>query len=124
MNKLLYIFIGGGLGASARYAISLLTLKLTKPIWVGTFLVNVIGCLVLGYIFGFALSKPSLLPENIKLGITVGFLGGLTTFSTFGLETFTFLKDGKLLAGLGYILASCVMGILCAGLGYWLANRI
>jgi CrcB protein len=124
MNKLLYIFIGGGLGASARYAISLLTLKLTKPIWVGTFLVNVIGCLVLGYIFGFALSKPSLLPENIKLGITVGFLGGLTTFSTFGLETFTFLKDGKLLAGVGYILASCVMGILCAGLGYWLANRI
>ena len=124
MTKLLFVFFGGGLGASARYAVSLFILKLAKPMWLGTFAVNAIGCLVLGYLFGLTLSKPNLFPENLKLGLTVGFLGGLTTFSTFSLETLTFLKDGKLLAGVGYMLISCVVGLSCAGLGYWLSHRI
>lgn len=124
MTKLLFVFLGGGLGASARYAATLFTLKLVKPMWMGTFAVNAIGCLAIGYLFGLTLAKPNLLPENLKLGLTVGFLGGLTTFSTFSLETLTFLKDGKLLAGIGYMLISCVIGLSCAGLGYWLSQRI
>lgn len=124
MTKLLLIFFGGGLGASTRYAVSLFILKLAKPMWLGTFVVNAVGCLVLGYLLGLTIAKPNLLPENLKLGLTVGFLGGLTTFSTFSLETLTFLKDGKLLAGVGYMLISCVVGLSCAGLGYWLSHRI
>ena len=124
MTRLLYIFLGGGIGACVRYGISLSALKINKPMWVGTFAVNIIGCLLIGYMAGLILAKPNLLSDNLKFGLTVGFLGGLTTFSTFSLETLTLLKDGKLLVGIGYMVLSCVIGLLCAGFGYYLASKI
>lgn len=124
MSKLLFIFLGGGIGASARYAMTLYVLKLHRPLWMGTLTVNTLGCLAIGYIAGLMLAKPNFLPEDLKLGLTVGFLGGLTTFSTFSLETFVFFKEGKPFTGLGYMLVSCVLGLSCAGLGYWLSSRV
>ena len=124
MSKFFFIFLGGGIGASIRYMASLLALKLARPMWMGTFAVNALGCLVLGYLFGLTLAKPNFLSENLKLGISIGFLGGLTTFSTFSLETFSFFKEGNFLLGMGYMLMSCMVGLACAGLGYWLSSHL
>ncbi len=124
MTKLLCIFLGGGIGASLRYAFSVLALKIDKPMWVGTFTVNIIGCLLIGYIIGLVFVKPNLMSDNLRLGLTVGFLGGLTTFSTFSLETLNFFKDGKILAGTSYMLISCVIGLSCAAFGYWISGKM
>ncbi len=69
MTKLLYIFLGGGIGACVRYGISLSALKLNKPLWVGTFTVNIIGCLLICYLAGLVLARPNLLPDNLKFGL-------------------------------------------------------
>ena len=124
MNKLLFIFIGGGLGSVLRYAISLFFLKSQRFACFGTFTTNIIGCLLIGYVYGLVMAKTQLFSENIKAAITIGFLGGLTTFSTFSLETLVFLKDGKLWISLGYILLSIITGLFCVWLGYVFANRI
>lgn len=123
MSKLLFIFIGGGVGASLRYAISLLFLHQHKPLWLGTLTANTVGCFLIGCIYGILLSKSQFLSDHLKLGLTVGFLGGLTTFSTFSWETLTFLKEAKLLAGIGYMQASCLVGLLCAWAGYLVSGR-
>jgi len=75
MTKLLYIFLGGGIGACVRYGISLSAIKINKPMWVGTFTVNIIGCLLIGYIAGLVLAKSNLLSDTLKLGLTVDLLG-------------------------------------------------
>lgn len=99
------IFCGAGLGGCLRYWISSVAYKYL-PVYFpyGTFAVNLIGSLVLGIlIFGF--DEKELLNSNIKLFLGIGLCGGLTTFSTFSLETFNLLIDYEfLLAGLNIII--------------------
>lgn len=117
------IFIGGGLGAVLRYTISYLSKTIFQMPILGTFAVNLIGCFLIGYIFGVTLDKFQTISPVLKLFITVGFLGGLTTFSTFSLEGFELIKNGKLLAALLYIGSSCILGLLLVSAGYFLANN-
>ncbi len=104
MNYLL-VTIGAGLGGGLRYFISNLASK-QFPIYFpfGTLLVNALGSLILGIlIFGF--DDKELLSSNMKLLLGVGFCGGLTTFSTFSLETINLLRDTQFLfAGLNIFL--------------------
>ena len=62
------------------------------------------------------------LSNEVKLFITAGFLGGLTTFSTFNNETFCLLKDGKIFLGTGYMVLSCLIGLGFTYLGYQLGE--
>ena len=98
MINLLAIFTGGGIGAVCRYLITQLVIKFagTAYMFAGTFCANVIGCFLIGYIFGISMQKAELISPALKLFLTVGFLGGLTTFSTFSCEAFCFIKDGKI----------------------------
>ena len=122
MLNILAVFLGGGIGASCRYAITKISEKLFGIAHFGTFSANIIGCFIIGYIFGLLMQKTDLFHPAIKLFLTVGFLGGLTTFSTFSCEAFCFIKDGKILHCALYVLASFTVGLLATLAGYMLAK--
>lgn len=105
---------GGGL---ARYYLSgwVYTL-LGRAFPYGTFAVNIIGAYLIGLIMELGL-RSTLVPDTLRLGLTVGFLGGLTTFSTFSYETFSLLEDGRFLVAFANILASVAVCLLFTWLG-------
>ena len=120
-EEFIAIFIGGGLGAVLRYLLTKCSHKFCGLPHIGTFVANILGCLLIGYVFAITMDKVKL-PDSAKLFITVGFLGGLTTFSTFNNETFCLLKDGKPLLGIGYMFFSCILGLSFTLLGYHLGK--
>ena len=121
--KIISVFIGGGLGAILRFVVSGFSKKYFMTSIFGTLFVNLLGCLLIGYVFGYILNKTELFPEVFKIFIVAGFLGGLTTFSTFNLEIFEFLRVGKIFQGLLYMFLSCVFGLFFTYVGY-LASKI
>ncbi len=120
--KFLSVFIGGGIGAMLRFAVSVLSKKYFMTPIFGTFFVNIFGCLLIGIIFGYVLNKTEMLSEILKIFIVVGFLGGLTTFSTFNLEMFELIKSGKVTTSLLYMFLSIVFGLLFTYFGYLISK--
>lgn len=95
MQKLLFVGIGGFIGASLRYLISVNSAKLFGTrLPYGTLIVNVLGAILIGLIIELSLTK-SLIPSNLKLFLTTGIMGGLTTFSTFSYETIGLFSAGS-----------------------------
>lgn len=123
MSSYFYVFLGGGLGAFARYLLSLVNLsKLsfgTFPI--NTFITNIVGSFVIGLISAINLKNSSLSPQMV-LFLKTGICGGFTTFSTFSLETFSLLEKGNYSTALIYMLLSSIFGILSVALGYYLVK--
>ncbi len=116
MLKIFLVFIGGGLGATLRY---LLTIFLSGRIGnfpFGTLVINIIGCFVMGVAFGFFAGKPD--AEAYRVFITVGFLGGFTTLSAFFAETLALASEGQFLfvtistfGNLFVAFFACVLGL-------------
>ena len=105
---------GGGL---ARYYLSGWVYGLLgRSFPYGTLVVNVIGAYCIGLIMEFGL-RSTVISDTLRLGLTVGFLGGLTTFSTFSYETFRLLEDGQFLPAFTNVLASVLVCLLCTWLG-------
>ena len=123
MTSLLFVALGGALGAAGRYVLSLLPVNEKFPC--STLLVNLAGAVLIGFLAGCAGRIPRLAPE-LRLLLQTGFCGGFTTFSTFSLEAVTLFQNGKYLLGGAYILASvalCVAGVLLGqALAQMLAN--
>jgi CrcB protein len=91
----LAIAIGGGLGAVARHAVShLFNLRFGTTFPAGIFVVNAIGCLTIGLLAGLIASTRLHLGEVGRTFVFVGILGGFTTFSSYGLDTYTLLRGG------------------------------
>lgn len=122
MLNILAVFLGGGIGAACRYLITMISNRFFGIAHWGTFSANIIGCFLIGYIFGYTLEKVKGFPPALKLFLTVGFLGGLTTFSTFSCESFCFLRDGKILHCALYMLASFAIGLCATFAGFMLAK--
>ncbi len=123
MAKLLLIAAGGAAGAVLRYLGAGWGQSLTTgPFPLGTLLVNILGCLLIGFL-GAAFAGPILVREEYRLALLVGFLGGFTTFSTFGWETFLLLNDGQKWRALLNLLASNVLGVAAVWIGYRMAQR-
>lgn len=123
MFKYISVFIGGGLGANLRYLISLLAANYGAS-YQGTFIINMTGCLFIGFVSYLALEKSDSFDSNLKLFLITGIAGGFTTFSTFSYEAFMLIKDGQILTSLIYILLSGVIGIFATALGMFLAKII
>ncbi len=127
MPAALLIFLGGGLGALARWGLSLGVQSLAEKTALhrfpaGILACNLLGCLAIGAIFGAFISRqpPSWL---FPLAVT-GFLGGFTTFSAFGNDTRVLLGSGLGTLALANILLSTLGGIACVILGYRLTATI
>ena len=120
---LLYIALGGGLGAIARYVLGgwvQVATGATFP-W-GTLLINVSGSLLLGFLYVLLEGSPAAREWRAFVGI--GFCGGYTTFSTFSYETARLLQDGQLGRAGTYILASALLSIAGALVGFRLASAV
>ena len=122
MTKLLLIALGGAVGSMARYGTGSLLLDVTerKLFPFGTLAVNLLGCLIIGYLNG--LLDDRLIRPEFRFLLVVGFLGGYTTFSTFGWETAAFLRDRQYLYAAYYVLANNLLGVALVVVGYALSR--
>lgn len=123
MINLLAIFIGGGLGSLGRYGVTMLLKTYSLDFPFATLAVNFIGSFILGFAIALFWNK---LPVNdtLKLAVTVGFCGGLTTFSTFSWETFDLIKNGEFVLAILYTLISILICVLAISLGAFLTKYV
>lgn len=123
MDKLWLVFIGGGVGSLLRYSTTLLSARLfgTAYPW-GTAIVNLVGCFIIGVVYSLA-ERGQWIGPSARLFIMTGFLGGLTTFSTFGLESVNAYKTAGGAALLINVLVHNVGGLTLAFLGM-MATRL
>lgn len=107
--SLLAVALGGSLGALCRYGIAQwIAMTWPKAFPLATLTVNLIGCLIIGILYGLWASRPEFSPV-LRQGLFIGFLGAFTTFSTFSLDALRLMENGESLLALGYILLSvCV----------------
>jgi CrcB protein len=119
MYKLLLIALGGALGTLARYGTHVLarTVGERADFPVATLTVNLVGCFAIGLLQGLLLERWPV-REEYRLMVVVGFLGGFTTFSTFGWDAAEFLHDRRFVRGMVYVVASNVVGIALVFAGY------
>jgi CrcB protein len=123
MTLVLFVAVGGALGAVARYGLSGWVQSVaggTFP-W-GTLVVNLLGCFLLG--FAFRVLQLSAVSPALRGAVTVGFLGAFTTFSTFGLETVGLLQDGRWARAVAYVGGSVAVGLVAVLAGLWLATGL
>jgi len=117
IRTLLLIAIGGGIGSMLRYLTSLAIEKYCATIFpLATFIVNVLGCLLIGIIMGL-LEKNQMTNASMKWLLVTGFCGGYTTFSTFGYENISLLQGQHSGLAFLYIAASVIAGLLAVWLG-------
>jgi len=115
---------GGFIGAIFRYGLSGFVQRSASlaAFPFGTLAVNMIGCLLIGLTVGVIDSRQMVNPE-LRSFILVGLLGGFTTYSTFGLETFALLRDADYLRAAGNVLVHIVLGLALVWIGYSLASK-
>ncbi|MBU3055865.1 fluoride efflux transporter CrcB [Pseudomonas indica] len=117
IRLILAVAAGGIAGTLLRFAVaSWVTAHLPKYFPVATLTVNLVGCMLIGYLYGLFLGRPEL-PVEIRSGLLLGFLGALTTFSSFSLDTLRLLENGELPIALGYVAISVVGGLLATWAG-------
>jgi len=119
LHALLVVGLGGAIGSIARYLLATWTMQAAAPekFPLGTFAVNLIGCLAAGLLAGWAERHPGVLSPDLRALLFVGLLGGFTTFSAFGLETAQLLRRGEWLVASGYVGGSVLLGLALVLLG-------
>jgi CrcB protein len=111
IKNFLLVGLGGGIGSMARYLCQRwFNENYPHPFPWGTFIVNLIGCFLIGIIYA-ASEKSSVLSPQTRLLLITGFCGGFTTFSTFAFENMNLLRSGDTIYFLTYTIASVVLGI-------------
>ena len=122
MKSFLLVFLGGGLGSGLRYIITITINQYSKVLPFGTLTVNMLGCLLIGLILGYA-QKENTLTSNQTLLLATGFCGGFTTFSAFANENLELIKNGEIFNFSVYTIGSILIGILAVFIGFYLANK-
>ena len=114
--KISFIFIGGGLGAVSRYLLQgVVQTRAGSSFPAGTMAVNIIGCFVIGVLWALFEEVP--VQIETRLFLITGFLGGFTTFSSFGVETLNLIRDGEYGYAAIYVGLSNLAGFACVFIG-------
>ncbi len=124
MIKIFLIGLAGAVGTVARYWLSgIVARRFGETIPLGTFAVNLTGCFLAGLVF-YLMQERYLVNQNIRTAVLIGMLGGFTTFSSLGLQTFTLLQDSEIGLAVLNVAASNVLGLVLVWVGYTLAKAL
>ncbi len=122
MLNILAVFLGGGIGACLRYLTGICCVNLFKiNLPIATFLINIIGCFLIGFLYIIFVEKIQS-TNPFKLLLTVGFCGGLTTFSTFSAELFEMIQNQQFLHASLYAVLSVIIGCVAVYFGGFCAR--
>ena len=118
------VALGGVVGCVARYGVSqLVQLVYARSFPLATLIINVVGCLLMGFLFFQTMDRVTISPA-LRAALLTGVLGGFTTFSTFAMETLLLAEDGETGSAVMYVVASVLLGLLAAFLGAYLARSM
>ncbi|WP_297333878.1 fluoride efflux transporter CrcB [Flavobacterium sp.] len=122
LKSILLVGVGGAAGSMLRYLTALLVNRYANSHfpW-ATFTVNVLGCFLIGLLFGL-LDKQQIANQNIRLLLITGFCGGYTTFSAFSIENLSLLQGQNSLVAFAYMAASIIAGLAAVWLGLIIAR--
>jgi CrcB protein len=124
MQKILLIGLAGLLGTIGRYGLSVVVARRFGDAFpTGTLAVNVAGCFLAGLLFYFLMER-NLASPTLQAVVMIGFLGGFTTFSAFGLQTFALLREGQFWFATLNVVGSNVLGLLMVWAGYSLGKLV
>ena len=119
INSIIAVAIGGAMGASIRFGVNQLALHVLQvPLFWATLFVNVIGCFLMGMAFTY-FNQTAVVSETMRLFITVGLLGALTTWSTFSMETVLMIQNDQIIKAVGYTLLTT----FCCFMAFWLGFK-
>jgi len=122
--KFVYIFLGSGLGGLIRFGLGRwINSWHNSNFPFGTFVVNILACLVLGFVVGLADNRQLISTES-KLFWVIGFCGGFSTFSTFSNETLTLYQSGNHIVNITYIVTSVIVCLVATYFGFALADKV
>jgi CrcB protein len=124
MLKIIFVAVGGSIGATTRYLVSNWAAeRFGAGFPYGTLIVNVVGCFIIGA-FMTVTTERLIVSPYWRLLVTVGFVGGLTTFSSFSYETFGLLENANLMMALYNIGLNLILGFLATWIGIGAAKLI
>ena len=124
MSGILYVALGGALGASGRYGLGLFVDRLSGSSFpYGTMSANILGSFLMGILVAWLAAKGAG-NETARLFIGVGLLGGFTTFSSFSLDAMNLLRDKGIAPFLSYVLISVIVSLIAIAAGLWLARKV
>ena len=124
MQVILLIAVCGACGCLTRYFLAGWVFRTIGGVFPsGTLAVNILGAFIIGFLMEFSM-RSTLIPPQLRIGLTIGFLGGLTTFSTFSYETFRMLEDGEIFMASANVLISVLVCLVCTWLGILAAKAL
>ena len=118
--NILAVFIGGGIGAVLRYLAGLLCGFRLHHMPIATFSVNIIACFIIGMCFAIFQSKTDI-PPSVKLALTCGFCGGLSTLSALALE-FLLIQETYPITAIFYTIGTLILCVLATAFGMWVGK--
>ncbi len=123
--KLLLVGVSGGIGAICRYLIEQLTRSEGAWMGMGTLIINVLGCFIIGLCAGWLLIAPWEFPQKttFTLIMMTGFCGGFSTFSSFTLDCVKYFESGHIAIWIAFGSATVFIGLLACAFGYWLGTK-